>query len=58
MQDKYYESDLIDFIYDKLFENTKNENIDFCNTFPDASVMREFAHIVLNNEYVITVSKI
>ena len=55
---RYYESDLIDEVYDVLFKNTQHTPIDFCEEFPDAEVSREFAYIKLNDKFAIKVERI
>jgi hypothetical protein len=53
-----HESDIADEVYDLLFENTKNQTLNFVETFPDANVNRDFAQIVLNHKFVIKIERI
>ena len=54
----HYESDLIDEVYDVLFENMSQHNADFINRFPDAIVDRTFAQIILNDKFIIKIERI
>ena len=58
MSQNYYESDLADEVYDKLFDNTKNQTISWCGAFPDASVDNDQARIYLNDKFVIKIERI
>ncbi len=55
---KYNAADLADEVYDKLFNNTDNQTMDFCFEFVDAEVNRDFAYIKLNDEFIIKIERI
>lgn len=55
---RHFEGDIADEVYDKLFDNTKYQELDFREAFPDAEVNREFAYIKLNDEFVIKIERI
>lgn len=52
-----YEGDLINNVYDKLFDNDSID-LDFCLAFQDAEVNREFAYIKLNDSYALKLERI
>lgn len=52
----YFESDIIDDVYDVLFRN--DTNADFVFEYPDAEVNRDFAYIKLNEDFVIKIERI
>lgn len=54
----HYEADLIDEVYDVLFENISQHDADFANRYPDAKVDRVFAQIILNDKFVIKIERI
>jgi len=53
-----YESDLMNEIYDKLFENEGHTDLDFCWGFPNAEVDKTNARIYLNDEFVIKIERL
>ena len=55
---KYFESNLADEVYQKLFGNKFHQNIVWDMAFPEAELNHEFAYIKLNNEYVIKIEKV
>jgi hypothetical protein len=55
---RYFESTIADDVFDTLFCNHRNYQIDFVAHFPDAEVNHEFAYIKLNDELVIKIERI
>ena len=55
---RYFESDIANEVYDKLFNNTDRQTYDFIALFPDAEINNEFAYIKLNDEIVIKIERI
>jgi hypothetical protein len=57
MTAKKYESNIADEVYDKLFDNTKYQDLDFRDTFPDAEVDYGNARIYLG-DFVIKIERV
>ena len=55
---RYFESDIANEVYDKIFNNTDRQTYDFIALFPDAEINNEFAYIKLNDEIVIKIERI
>jgi SAM-dependent MidA family methyltransferase len=55
---KYFESDIANEVYDKLFENEGHADLDFCWGFPNAEVDTANARIYLNDEFVIKIERV